>query len=527
MQIPGFIRGAANRGNKAAQAFVQQYDNGDNTPYDPNAYAAVKAQFDDYNGELDDNYEEFDEEEIKSPKEQRANERINELGEKYKNLVDSGKIADFEDFKSMSYRTLGDDYFDSKAKELGYNNRNDLSRDDFINSISKEDFNRILDDNNIEKGLTNEGRKLMTDANKAGFGDNYDPMTGNIGLSDKDLANKKDVIKQWISEHPDYKLIKDKTGDQAAWLTTDVYENDEIISDNEESDKAPFVVIADGKKYLFDTEREANSFIERNKYSFDNLKKVNQINDNDEDQESQTEDSDDELAKKAEEKLSEFKEKNDTSYKNLVDYLLSKKFKSQEEANSDEKYKKLYNQYEEDQGNYISADSFIRNHKLSKLGGSWTGPDEDMRNGLKKALGIDKNNTQDFNKSQTNNQNINSGKELAKRVAKAFKGESGPFGGEDPIVRGNQVTFYSQGGDETYRFNDDGSIDWLNVEDAVDAWIQDNEIEEDERDEAIEQFSHFNSFQDLANSGLTRFIDLDDKTMNKILGFKNKIKRNK
>ena len=103
MQIPGFIRGAANRGNKAAQAFVQQYDNGDNTPYDPNAYAAVKAQFDDYNGELDDNYEEFDEEEIKSPEEQRATKRIDELGEKYKpteNDKASSLLDEIEDIEA-------------------------------------------------------------------------------------------------------------------------------------------------------------------------------------------------------------------------------------------------------------------------------------------------------------------------------------------------------------------------------------------------------------------------------------------
>lgn len=36
---------------------------------------------------------------------------------------------------------------------------------------------------------------------------------------------------------------------------------------------APFVVDADGEKFAFDTEREADSFIERNKYSYSSLKK--------------------------------------------------------------------------------------------------------------------------------------------------------------------------------------------------------------------------------------------------------------
>lgn len=91
MIIPGFIRGAANRGNKAAQAFVQQYDNGDNTPYDPNAYAAIKAQFSSEDNFMSDDFEEEVEE--MSPEEARATEAIEVYGEKYRNLSDSDLLS--------------------------------------------------------------------------------------------------------------------------------------------------------------------------------------------------------------------------------------------------------------------------------------------------------------------------------------------------------------------------------------------------------------------------------------------------
>lgn len=165
---------------------------------------------------------------------------------------------------NMAYQYIGTDKLEKLAEQLDLDSPQDIPTNELIKYMSDDeiaDMMRVngLDDyidtdedhvnrmnetqglnaeNSIEKGLTNEGRKLMADANKVGFGGNYDPMTGNISLSDKDLANKKDTIKQWLNEHPDYKLVKDETGDQAAWLTTDVYENDEIINIGEDKDES-------------------------------------------------------------------------------------------------------------------------------------------------------------------------------------------------------------------------------------------------------------------------------------------------
>lgn len=93
-----------------------------------------------------------------------------------------------------------------------------------------------IEENSISKGLTDLGKKLIVDAREAGFGNSYDPMTGSISLSDEDLDNKKDAIKQWLNDHPDYKLVEDQIGGK--WLTTD-YENGEkeLYDNNDELDE--------------------------------------------------------------------------------------------------------------------------------------------------------------------------------------------------------------------------------------------------------------------------------------------------
>lgn len=83
MRIPGFIRGKANAGNKVAQAFIQQYDNGDNAPYDPEAYASLKVQMQGAEEDYQDYEMDVPREEDFTPEEQKANDRIEELGDKY------------------------------------------------------------------------------------------------------------------------------------------------------------------------------------------------------------------------------------------------------------------------------------------------------------------------------------------------------------------------------------------------------------------------------------------------------------
>ena len=51
------------------------------------------------------------------------------------------------------------------------------------------------------------------------------------------------------------------------------------------------------------------------------------------------------------------------------------------------------------------------------------------------------------------------GERIAKLVSEEFAGQCGPFGEEDPILKGNKMGLYSQNATIWYTFNDDGSID--------------------------------------------------------------------
>ena len=115
------------------------------------------------------------------------------------------------------------------------------------------------------------------------------------------------------------------------------------------------------------------------------------------------------------------------------------------------------------------------------------------------------------------------GEQIAKVFAEAFKGSVGPFGGEDPELDGNELTLTSQGADEIFRFNDDGSVDFVNVKEVAEYWaIEDNlwqELEEDEYEPIQEEYaeewsknySHFATVKDLLNSDLSWFIELDEE----------------
>lgn len=104
------------------------------------------------------------------------------------------------------------------------------------------------------------------------------------------------------------------------------------------------------------------------------------------------------------------------------------------------------------------------------------------------------------------------GERIVKLLSKAFKGSCGDFGGKDPYVDGDEITLYSQIDRETYRFNDDGSVDNLtDFSDIIDnesAWDDYGIESEDEAREYFESISHFDSVEDLFNSGLSWFMDV-------------------
>lgn len=111
------------------------------------------------------------------------------------------------------------------------------------------------------------------------------------------------------------------------------------------------------------------------------------------------------------------------------------------------------------------------------------------------------------NKNESLKEEVESkGVQIAKIVADLFKGECGPFAGEDPIINGNSICLYSQAtaGDE-YTFNDDGSID-------VDSQYEGPEEEEEDEDGYTHY--HYNSFRELTESGDGWFYDIDSRTIN-------------
>lgn len=115
------------------------------------------------------------------------------------------------------------------------------------------------------------------------------------------------------------------------------------------------------------------------------------------------------------------------------------------------------------------------------------------------------------------------GEQIAKVFAEAFKGEVGPFGGEDPELHGNELTLSSQMPGEIYRFNDDGSVDFVNVEEVAEAWAKEDNawqnLSKEELEPIIEEYvndwsenyGHFATVKDLLYSDLTWFNALDFK----------------
>ena len=114
------------------------------------------------------------------------------------------------------------------------------------------------------------------------------------------------------------------------------------------------------------------------------------------------------------------------------------------------------------------------------------------------------------------------GYRIAKVIAKALEGQCGPFGGEDPYLYGNELVLHSQGDDEKWIFNDDGSVDSANDAEEIinDESKWDNygfESKEEARD-YFEEIKHFNNVRDLFNSGLSWFeyVPNEDEVLRKI-----------
>lgn len=109
--------------------------------------------------------------------------------------------------------------------------------------------------------------------------------------------------------------------------------------------------------------------------------------------------------------------------------------------------------------------------------------------------------------------NNNKGAKIASIIASALnkQGGHGPMGNEEVVADGNTITLVSQAGLETYKFNDDGSVDNLSIDDMIKTMLEDGEIEESEIEDIRKEYSHFNSIKDLLQSNLTWFMNLPEK----------------
>ena len=61
------------------------------------------------------------------------------------------------------------------------------------------------------------------------------------------------------------------------------------------------------------------------------------------------------------------------------------------------------------------------------------------------------------------------GERLATLFSLLFHHNCGAFGDDDPILEGNELTLYSQMGEQTYIFNNNGSVDVVMCDDYTDA----------------------------------------------------------
>lgn len=113
------------------------------------------------------------------------------------------------------------------------------------------------------------------------------------------------------------------------------------------------------------------------------------------------------------------------------------------------------------------------------------------------------------------------GAKVAKIVAEEFKGQCGPAGGTNPILDGNRLGLHSQFPCEWYVFNDDGSVDFENIEEIVENFVEDGSIDEEDAKEFIKHNSHFASIEDLLNSDCDWFAYPDkDKILSKVADLK-------
>ena len=115
---------------------------------------------------------------------------------------------------------------------------------------------------------------------------------------------------------------------------------------------------------------------------------------------------------------------------------------------------------------------------------------------------------------EKNTRSKSKGEQIAQIVADLINknGGIGPFGGEKVIPEGNTLHLYSQSPEEIYRFNDDGSVDFTNIESLLmdsNNWDDYGIEDEEEAKWVIKEYSHWKSVEGLMDSSTSWFYDLE------------------
>lgn len=113
----------------------------------------------------------------------------------------------------------------------------------------------------------------------------------------------------------------------------------------------------------------------------------------------------------------------------------------------------------------------------------------------------------------TKNKIMPKGEIIAALVALRFKGDSGPMGGEDPILKGNEVIIESQCPACGYRFKDDGSIEsfYPDKEAMYYSLVHDCGFDEEEARAEVEHPPVYDNFDDLCCGDDGWFIYFEDE----------------
>lgn len=227
MQIPGFIRGKANKGNKVAAEFIRQYDNGDDdTPYDPEAYAKVKASMGE-DGVLDDNFEDdaprpedFEQKKV-SPEEKKVDKAVEGYAAKHGEPVTANepdtRVNETKMFEEFDSWAGPEDYKEQALNAIKWQGNWDVA-----DMVRREEwFGSDFDYDSMDDEKLSDKFYEMVESGEISGEDAFKALTGRMSDDDvKDYAEFYGLIDEDDSEDVSDDEISEALADYQ-WQITD------------------------------------------------------------------------------------------------------------------------------------------------------------------------------------------------------------------------------------------------------------------------------------------------------------------